>query len=317
MIRSSQTVATALSIDLENPTLEQLLQLSQEQLAKVDIAVINLRCAEGLPGSEGLDIPAVRQRLDDYAKHIDQETVRHLYRFRKNPAEFENSEAYFRMLVLAVVLREEFNIRYNPKRLEPLDDFQPDKEFCADSKDVFLHGLTGPTAMGTCASMPVLYVAVGRRLGYPLSLVTTKNHLFLRWEDDHTRLNVEATTHGFASYDDDYYKTWPFKITDQEIEADGYLKSMTPNEDLACFLNMRGPCLMNVQRHSEAIAVHREAVRVAPHLRIHHRMFDGVQRLVRRRLVHEANLRIDGFDYAWEWEEQMKAARRQQAKEKR
>ena len=31
-------------------------------------------------------------------------------------------------------------------------------------------------ARGTCSSLPVLQVAVGRRLGYPLKLVTTKGH---------------------------------------------------------------------------------------------------------------------------------------------
>ena len=68
--------------------------------------------------------------------------------------------------------------------------------------------------------MPVLYVAVGRRLGYPLKLATTKGHLFARWDGlDHSypawreRFNIEGT-HGFSSYPDDYYKTWPFKLTD-------------------------------------------------------------------------------------------------------
>src|SRR5262249_3769675 len=151
-------------------------------------------------------------------------------------------------------LQEDMGIHYNPKRIEPLDDFQPDEVFCADSKDVFLHGLTGPPMTGTCSSLPVLYVAVGRRLGYPLFLSATKNHLFLRWEDGRTRLNMECTADGFASYDDDYYKTWPFKVTDEDIKAEGYLKTMTPSEELSCFLMMRGPCLMVAKRRQEALA---------------------------------------------------------------
>ena len=47
---------------------------------------------------------------------------------------------------------------------------------------LFIHGIIdGPG--GTCASMPVLYVAVGRRLGYPLKLVEARGHLLLRWDD--------------------------------------------------------------------------------------------------------------------------------------
>ncbi len=33
---------------------------------------------------------------------------------------------------------------------------------------------------GTCVSMPVLYTAVARRLGYPVKLVLAKGHAFCR-----------------------------------------------------------------------------------------------------------------------------------------
>jgi hypothetical protein len=175
--RPTKKVTAVTSSKASLPTLMELVEMTPQQLENVDIALMNLRCAEGLPGSEGLKISAALEKLEQYAKHVEAETLRHLYKYRENPAEFQNSEAYFRMLVLATVLQEDFKVRYNPKRIEPLDALQPDSAFCADSKDVFLHGLTGPPAMGTCASMPVLYVAVGRRLGYPLYLVTAKRHL--------------------------------------------------------------------------------------------------------------------------------------------
>ncbi len=44
--------------------------------------------------------------------------------------------------------------------------------------------------------MPVLYVAIGRRLGYPLELVTTKGHVFACWEDSNDRFNIEGTNEG-------------------------------------------------------------------------------------------------------------------------
>jgi hypothetical protein len=81
----------------------------------------------------------------------------------------------------------------------------------------------------------VFYVAVGRRLGYPLFLVTTRNHLFVRWEEGETKLNVEATARGFVTYDDAHYRQWPFPVTEAEIQANRYLKSLTPPEELACF----------------------------------------------------------------------------------
>ena len=267
--------------------------MKPEQLENVDIALLNLRCAEGLRGSEGLNVAKALEKLDQFARHVEQETNRHLYKYREHPEEFENSEPYFRMLMLATVLQEDFKVRYNPKRIEPLDALQPDEKFAADSSDVFLHGLTGPSAMGTCASMPVLYVAVGRRLGYPLYLASAKRHLFARWEDSRTHLNIEASGRGFSSDPDEYYKTWPYKITDEEIQANGYLKTLSQTEVLADFMEMRGPCLMNVRRYKEALAAYQEAVRLAPHIRNHKVTLDANTQDIQRKVIALRNRQIE------------------------
>ena len=251
------------------PSLAQLLAMSPEQLAEVDIALMNLRCAEGLRGAEGLDVAAALEMLGQYAHHAEAETARHLYRYHNNPAEFENSEAWFRLVMLNTVLQQDFGVRYNPERITSPGIFEPNETFYASARDVFIHGLTSPPVMGTCSSMPVLFVAVGRRLGYPLSLVSTKSHLFVRWQDSRDYFNVDATSIGLTRYDDDYFKTWPFKITDEETRLDGYLKSMTPREELACFMSIRGSCLMSMHRFDEAVAAETEAARLVPHIRSH------------------------------------------------
>jgi len=94
-----------------------------------------------------------------------------------------------------------------------------------------------------------MYVAIGRRLGYPLKLVTTNSHVFVRWDGkDHPnpawreRFNMEGAGDGFSSFEDDYYKIWPHKVTDEEIRANGYLVSLTPAEEFAAFLAARGHC---------------------------------------------------------------------------
>ena len=86
-----------------------------------------------------------------------------------------------------------------------------DAEFpLQDVQDLFLHGLVNGTG-GTCVSMPVLYVAVGRRLGYPLKLVTTAEHTFLRWEnaDSGERFNIEGTCRGYGRETDEHFRAWP------------------------------------------------------------------------------------------------------------
>jgi hypothetical protein len=112
--------------------------------------------------------------------------------------------------------------------------------------------------------MPVLYVAIGRRLGYPLKLATTKSHVFIRWEGAGERFDLEATGRGMNRYDDEHFKQWPYPVTDEEIQADGYLKSLTPVEELALFLSLRGHCLKEAGRMPEAAASYAEAVRLAP-----------------------------------------------------
>ncbi len=231
-------------------SLAALLTMTPEQLAEVDIAEMNLLCATGLPGAETLDIDHCLATLDKWAARVRAETDRHLYRAH-NPKwaeQYRNSEAYLRASFLLQVLQEDLDIKY---------DMTARNNFAFnDSRVAFLHGMipasgrtTAETPGGTCTSMPVMYVAVGRRLGYPLKLVTTKGHFFVRWDgDDHPnpawreRFNIEGTGQGFGSFADDYYKTWPLKTTDHEVRFNRYLISLTPREELAQFLAARGHC---------------------------------------------------------------------------
>lgn len=217
-----------------------------------EIAVLNLICAEGLPGAEQLDTERCLGMLTEMASRVRLETERHFYRFKQKPAEFESSAGFFRMLMLTVVLAEDFKVGYDTARRTSSMTATEGDGFFGDSASVFLQGLLGPKRQGTCSSMPVLYVAVGRRLGYPLKLVTTKGHLFVRWEGAGERFNVEATSRGLSRFDDDYYRHWPFEISASEEAAEGYLKSLSPAEELAVFLSIRGMCLREAGRIAEA-----------------------------------------------------------------
>lgn len=241
-----------------------LLRSDGAALMPKDTAAINLACAERLPGAEGLDSESCLALIDRWTEHVRLETERHLYRFRSKPQEFDRSEAYFRMVMMAVIFCEDFGIRYNPHRITGQSGADGDGSFFADSRDLFLHGLCSPRRTGTCSSLPVLYAAVGRRLGYPLKLATTKSHLFLRWEGNGERLNLEATGRGMNHYDDDHYRKWPFPISDSELATGEYLKSLTPAEELALFLSLRGNCLRHAQRLDEAIEAYAAAARLAP-----------------------------------------------------
>jgi hypothetical protein len=242
-----------------------------------DIATANLACAQGLPGAENLDIQRYDATLESWKKFIRDETLRHAYQFKERPEQFGNSPAYFCILVMVTVLQKQLDVKYNPKRIRDpsfQDPYCIDPDF-TDSRDLFIHGLIGgpglpPAPGGTCASMPVLYVAVGRRLGYPLKLVEAKGHLFARWDDPQgkvrsyfdpqgkgqyrgDRFNIEATAHGLGCPPDEHYYQFPAPLTDRDLATGKYLKSLTIWEELALFKVTRAFCLWDNGNFADAL----------------------------------------------------------------
>ena len=237
-------------------SLDDLLKMPPEHLAEIDIAEMNLLCATGLPGAEGLDVGKCLARLNAWAERVRFDTELHLHKFRENPGEYNGSEAFFRMMLLVTVLQQDCGVQRNADRVRSIN--------FGDSKDLFIHGvIDGPTG-GPCLSMPVVYAAVARRRGYPVRLVLTKGHMFCRWDAPGERFNVEATPRGMSSFDDDYYKTWPVKIPQAELKAGRFLVSLSAAEELACFLGSRGHCLQETGRAKDAVAAYASAHRLAP-----------------------------------------------------
>ncbi|HEY5915664.1 MAG TPA: transglutaminase family protein [Verrucomicrobiae bacterium] len=241
-----------------------MLQVIPSSVAGIPFERLNLLCAIGLCATNRPDLNECAATLRSWAKQVQSETQRHQYRYDRNPTEFENSPGFYRMLMLSVVLAEDYGVHYDPQRRAGPAASRIDDGFFNDPASVFVHGLLGPERKGTCSSLPVLYVALGRHLGYPLKLVTTKGHLFVRWEGAGERFNIEATGHGLNRFDDEYYRHWPFDLSPGEEEAEGYLKSLTPAEELAVFLSIRGMCLRDQGRLPEAAESFAAAARLAP-----------------------------------------------------
>ena len=105
-----------------------------------------------------------------------------------------------------------------------------------------------------------------------------KGHLFVRWKDARERFNVDATGQGVYRFEDAHYRGWPFPVTDEEAQAEGYLKSLSPAEELAVFLSIRGLCLREAGRRAEAAESFATASRLAPGCRGYRRMLASVTR---------------------------------------
>ena len=243
-------------------SLDQLVKLTPEELQKVDIAEMNLLCASGLPGAEDLNITKILLSLDGFASSVRYQTNRHLYRVNdpKYAEHYKHSENVLRAEFLVQVLQEDCGVHYNLQRVRDLD--------FTNSKDLFIHGLTGSNG-GTCSSMPVLYVAVARRLGYPMSLALAPGRILARWDapdgssDPMKHFNVEGSGYGFSPYDDEHYRNWPRKMTKQEAESGFYLRPLTSADMLAVFLTTRGHCLLDIGRFEEAKEAYASAQRLS------------------------------------------------------
>jgi hypothetical protein len=267
------------------PPLKALVSFTDDQLARIDVALLNLVCACGLPGAEDIDLFALLSKLDDWSDEAKHQIQRQWYQFLANPADYENSPGYFCILVLITVLQRDLGVRYNPERVKDpkfQDPYCVNPDF-RDSRDLFIHGiLDGPG--GTCSSMPVLYTAASRRLGFPVFLVEAKNHSYCRWDGDGERFNIEGSGQGFGTYPDSHYEEWPLPLTDFDRKSGAYGRCLTPREELASFLTTRGHCLLDNGRRDEAIECFRWSVDLAPHDKRYQAQLDSILNPNRGRL---------------------------------
>ena len=250
------------------PSWEQL-STGTIDFSSFDVALLNLISAQGMPGAENIDVPKLLDRLEEWAERVKLETARHMHRFawmsQQPKTEFTvgDSLARYCCYCLLQTLQEDCGVRYNPKR-----KFHPD--FC-QVPDIFIHGIVDEKGEGgTCATMPIVYVAVGRRLGYPVYLVETKGHLLFRWWSEQAttirwdsppyefrvppdRFNVEGSGEGIAFYSDAHYIQWPELWKEEDFAHGYYLRPLTTIEEFSSFLIQRCCCFEDIGRYREAL----------------------------------------------------------------
>ncbi len=242
----------------------KLITLSDKDLQEVDIALMNLLCAKGLPGTKNLDINGSIATLDQWAELVKQNEQKYSSQYFKNSERYDNSLAKFKAVNLGLTIKEDLKCGYNQELVKSgaMEDIRSNR-FFRNSKGLFLHGFM-ENRQGSCSSLPVLMVAVGRRCGYPLYLATSKGHLFCRWDDGKERFNIETSCPGIDIKPDAYYRQWPHPASDAEIKAEGYLKSLSAKEELGVFSVIRGSCLQENERFSEAKQAYSVAFQIFP-----------------------------------------------------
>ena len=233
-------------------TYAELILFPADKLQQVDIGLMNLLCAEGLQGAEDINIQESLTVLDQWAEMVKQNEQKYSTQYFKNPQQYENSYKKFQAVNLGLTLKDDLKCGYNQELVNSgaMEDIQSSR-FFRNSEDLFLYGFIEKRS-GSCSSLPVLMVAIGRRCGYPLYLVTCKGHLFCRWDDGKEVFNIETACPGIDSKPDSYYKHWPHPTNQTEAKSEKFLKSLNHIEELAVFVRLRASCLEENQRYAEA-----------------------------------------------------------------
>ena len=215
----------ALKNELKPLTPRDLFEMPPENLDRVDIGRMNIICARNVTRPEVLDTAKYVAQLDEWAAIAKRLEQKYLPAYEKNAARYDNALA-----------KQDLKCGYNMELISSgaMEDVRSPR-FFRNSDDIFITGLL-KRGKGSCSSMPVLFVALGRRLHYPVYLAHTKGHLYCRWDDGRENFNIEVTGRGVDTPPDSFYKGPPFNPSEDDIAKEGMLRNLTNRESLAVFL---------------------------------------------------------------------------------
>ena len=140
----------------------EIFSMTENELEVVDPVVMNLFVAQGIPALAGLDVGYYVRLADEWGDDLRHRMPALEEEFRDNPSEWRDDIDYFRLglvcwyvdMVLGIAYRED---QRNLQRIR-----------YTDPSDLFLNGVMD-TRRGTCATLALLHVVLGRRIGLPVS----------------------------------------------------------------------------------------------------------------------------------------------------
>ncbi|MHB1559704.1 MAG: transglutaminase family protein [Isosphaeraceae bacterium] len=225
----------------------RLIACSDVELARVDPLVMNLLVAQSIPSLSGLDICRYQRLADQWAEDVRGRLPSAEKVFWQSPQDWKNDVNFFRLGVLCGYLEHGCQIAY-------IEDQKYATEVSyTDPSDLFLNGVMD-TRRGTCANMAALHVAIGWRLGWPVSLACVRSHYICRYDDGTVTHNIEATQAGYGGFksDPDEYLIRHYELPPQATSSGSDLRAVKPRELLGIFVGLRGRHMRDTDRPDEA-----------------------------------------------------------------
>jgi len=236
--------------DAGHRTVAQLMALSDAELEKVDLVEMSVAAAKEIPGYEKLDYQHYKQVVDGWSDDVRRWMPAAEVNFQKSPKEWRNDINFFRLGLLATYLTRERGIRYAEKYSQDQKEGKNSKY--EDPGALLVHGLID-TLRGTCATMPVLHVAIGRRLGWPVSLASVGPHYVCRYDDGKVHYNIEATYAGpgfVSDSDEDYIKN--DHLPRKAVTTGSDFRSLSAREMLGVFIGARARYYWDTKQYDAA-----------------------------------------------------------------
>ena len=233
--------------DERQSAVDQLLALSNDELGKVDPVVMNLVVAKGIPALSDLDIGRYVRMADAWAADLRGRMPALELEFHKTPQDWRNDLDFFRLGLVCWYAEMILGISYRE------DQRNVSFVLYTDPTDLFLNGVMD-TRRGTCGTLALLDVVLGRRIGLPVSLACIGSHFLCRFDDGRKSFNIEATQtggQGFSSQTDDFVLA-KHHVPAKAMRCGSDLRAVTPREMLGLFLGLRARHLENTRRMREA-----------------------------------------------------------------
>ena len=223
-----------------------LVAMSDAELEAMDPLVMNMVVAKGVPELAGIDFASYAKVVDGWAERIGM-GVRfgEVEAARTSPA-YKADPDIWRAGSMAIALAStDVGIGYSRDVM------------LSNHADLFVPGLID-TKRGTCSNMPVLYMAVAHRLGWPLKAVVAADHMWCRWDDGIKRFNLEATSTiagsgegSFSTPPDEAYRT-DLNIPSKAVEVGSDLSTLSARQTLGVYLQQRSGYFRETGKWAEA-----------------------------------------------------------------
>jgi len=221
-----------------------LLAMTKSELATVDPLAMNLIVAKEISTLASLDIAEYQATVNAWTNDFRSRCLPYWERFfHEAPQDFRNDIRYFRFGTVGQYLDLEVGIAYNrdQRNVKSIRYENP--------SDLFLNGIID-TNEGTCGNMAALHVAMGWRLGWPVSLACIDSHYICRYDDGDTIFNLESTDTGRGGWSapDDERLIERDDISSRALACGCDLRALTAREMLGCFIGLRA-------RHTQDIGM--------------------------------------------------------------